>query len=316
MAKRLDITAYDTHFATRTSAEDWARIVTFRDSPRFMAGVRRHEGVMQPFFAHNLILNKVVTEVWRFQMLVFTLYLHDTRNPLDPRSGLTVTNLQKICTQLNLASPGRVYAFLNIMRVGGYLTSVRVPEDSRVTRLEPTARFIEIVEEWNDNIFAAIDAAAPEGDLLGQRQQHPQLGRMMRTSGAEGLLAGWLPLDPFPEVFHFAAADGGWLLMEHIALCSIRDGREMEMAIDGIALDLRAYAKQFGGSRSNLQRLLESGYELGLLEASPRSGTHVAFSPQMVCAFLGFMSSFLSFFQIHSRIALARIEAGAVEVNV
>jgi len=125
MAGKFDITAHDAHFASRTSAEDWARIMAFRNLPHFLDGARRHEGLMQPFFAYNLILNKVVVEFWRFQLLVFTLYLHSVRDFKDPRTGLTLSNLQKTCSKLALASPGRVYAFLNIMRLGGYLTSVR-----------------------------------------------------------------------------------------------------------------------------------------------------------------------------------------------
>jgi hypothetical protein len=303
----LNIKMHDALFASRTDANDWARIKAFRDRPKFLLGVARHEGVMQPFFAYNLFLNKVVVEIWRFQMLVFTLYLHETRDPLDPRSGLTTANLQKICTQLQLASPGRVYAFLNIMKVGGFLSSKRSAIDSRVVHLEPTAQFNQTVEEWNDNIFASIDAAAPECGLASLRVRHPDLGREMRTSGAEGLLAGWKPLDPFPEVFHFTSVDGGWLMMEHIvsrSLCGTRP-----FSIQPVDLALRSSAKRFGGSRTNLVRVLENGYDSGLLDAPPRGGAHVLFSSRMVCAFLTFIASYLSYFQDHSRIALGRITA-------
>jgi len=304
----LDIRQHDTLFASRTTADDWARIVAFRDRPNFLSGVRRHEGVMQPFFAHNLILNKVVTEVWRFQILVFALYLHDTRNPLDPRSGLTVANLQKICTMLSLASPGRVYAFLNIMKIGGYLVGVRSTIDSRVNYLEPTPAFMAIVEEWNDNIFASIDTAHPEAGFVALRAKHPELGRHMRTSGAEGLLEGWLPLDPFPEVFHFAAVDGGWLLMEHVVINAIQGNTDINLS--STAISMRSAAKQFGGSRSNFMRLLESGYELGLLEMPPHAGCGIVFSNRMTCAFLAFMASFLGYFEMHAHIALERVGAG------
>ncbi|WCM27258.1 hypothetical protein NDN01_25295 [Sphingomonas sp. QA11] len=305
MTEYLDIRAHDALFASRTTAEDWARIVAFRDRPAFLDGVRRHEGTMQPFFAHNLILNRVVTEVWRFQMLVITLYLHDTRDALDPRTGLTVTNLQKSCARLKLASPGRVYAFLNIMKLGGYLSAVRSPIDSRVVHLEPTARFMATVEQWNDQIFASIDSAAPEGALLALRARHPELGRYMRTSGAEGLLDGWDALGPFPEVLHFASTDGGWLMMENLVLRSMHT--ESRACIEPVSLNMRATAKQFGGSRSNLIRTLESGYHLGLLDAPPRGGSHILPSSRMTCAFLAFMASFLGYFQHHTRIALARI---------
>ncbi len=313
MTEFLDLGAHDDLFAARTTPADWARIAAFRDRPHFLDGVRRHEGVMQPFFAHNFILNRVVTEVWRFQMLVFTLFLADTRDPADPRTGLTVGNLQRICAAKKLASAGRVTAFLNIMKLGGYLAASRSTIDSRVVHLEPTALFTRIVEEWNDNIFAAIDAASagaasPLGSLVALRARHPALGRLMRTSGAEGLLAGWDPLGPFPETYHFAATDGGWLMIEHLVIRAIAG--QTRVHIEPVALTMRAAAKQFGGSRSNLMRALDSGYATGLLDEPPRGGSHVVLSPRMACAFLAFMASFLGYFEQHARIALGRIEDG------
>ncbi|MEO7466349.1 MAG: hypothetical protein ABIV36_04995, partial [Sphingobium limneticum] len=59
--------------------------------------------------------------------------------------------------------------------------------------------------------------------------------------------------------------------------------------------------------RSNLIRTLESGYDLGLLDAPPRGGSHILPSSRMTCAFLAFMASFLGYFQHHTHIALARI---------
>ena len=309
MTDAIDITAHDALFASRTTAEDWARILNFRSRPHFLDGVRRHAGVMAPFFAHNLILNKVVAEVWRFQMLVIMLYLDATRDPHDPRAGLTLANMQKQCAQLALASPGRVYAFLNIMKLGGFIRSVRSPLDSRVVHLHPTAQFMDTVEEWNSNIFASIDAANPEGRLAERAAQYPTLGLGMRISGAEGLIAGWKPLDPFPEAFHFAAVDGGWLLMEHIAAAALHEPNVIRIA--PVKLNMGALGKQFGGSRSNLRRLLENAYDLGLLDALPQGGATVVFSSRMLCSFITFIASFLSYFEDHCAIALSRIEMAA-----
>lgn len=316
-ARYLDLAAHDAEFAARMDASAWARIRRFRDYPRFLDGVRRHEGVMQPFFANNLVLNRVVTEVWRFQILVFTLYLHATRDAADPRSGLTVGNLQRICAKLNLASPGRVNALLNIMKFGGYLAASRSQGDSRVVQLEPTLRFMAIVEEWNANIFASIDAATAGADqrrygpdmLADLHARHPELGRGMRTHGAEGLLDGWSPIDPFTEVIHFAASDGGWLMMEHLVLRAMKGGNSI--CITPVALNMRATARQFGGSRSNLMRLLETGYEIGLLDEPPRGGSNVVLSSRMVCSFLTFMASFLGYFEESAAAALQTIRDGA-----
>lgn len=304
----VKIDQHDDDFASR-AGDDWDRIVAFRNLPHLLDGARRHEGVMSPFFSNNLILNKVVLEAWRFQMIVFTLYLHTTRDPADPRTGLTVGNLSRICKQLDLASSGRVFAFLNLMKLGGFLKSVRSQIDARVVHLEPTPQFMATVEEWNDGIFAAIDAAAPDANLVGLSTRYPALGEGMRTSGAEGLIAGWKPLDPFPEVAHFANADGGWMLMERSVAAALRDPAGLVIA--PLSINLRHHGRDFAGSRSNLLRLLEGAYDLGLLDAPPQGGAHIILSSRMLCAFLSFIASYLGYFHHHAKTALADIRARA-----
>lgn len=305
----LDIRQHDALFASRTTPSEWARIAAFRDLPDMLAGVRRHEGSMAPLLTGNAFLNKIATETWRFQILVLALYCHATADPANPRTGLTTANLQAICSRVKLASPGRVTAFLNILKLAGYLSSTRSAADNRVVQLVPTGKFMDVVEAWNMNIFAAIDAAQPAAGLVELAARHPALGREMRTSGAEGLLGGWKPLGPFPEVQQFADCDGGWLTMEHVIGQNIAaDGT---VTIAPVALNLREIAKRFGGSRSNLLRLLERGLELGLLDEPPRGGAQVVFSSRMVCSYIAFIASFLDNFHRHARIGLGRLQAGA-----
>ncbi len=309
--RQVDIGANDELFSRRAPPEEWARIIAFRGRPRFLDGVRRHADAMAPFFAYNFLLNKVVTEIYRFQMLVLTLYLHETYDADDSRSGLTVANLRAACGRLGIASPGRATAFLNIMRVAGYLATAPAGLDRRVVRLVPTPRFMTIVEAWNANVFASIDATAPENRFVELAAQLPQLGTAMRTSGAEGLLAGWDPLGPFPEVLHFGSADGGWQLMEYLSGRAIGHG-DVPL-IEPIDLNLARTAKQFGGSRSNLIRLLDSAYAHGLLDAPPRLGREVVLSSRMLCAFLTFIASYLDYYEHHTRIGRTRCAGNAGE---
>jgi hypothetical protein len=298
LADHIAIDMHDALFESRTTEDEWQRIIRFRNRPAFLDGARRHEGVTKHLFTNNLILNKVVMEAWRFQMLALTLYLHEARDDADPRTGLTYSNLSRVCAQLQLASSGRVFAFLNLMKLGGFLTSVRSEQDSRVVHLEPTSLFMRTVDEWTDGIFAAIDAAAPEGRLMIRRALDPGIGMRMRTSGAKGLLDGWQPLAPFPEVTHFASVDGGWMLMEQIVAASLRHPEGLRL--EPISINLRTFGRDVGGSRSNLRRVLESAFEQGLLDAPPQGGAHILMSSRMLCAFLTFIASYLSNYQSHT----------------
>jgi hypothetical protein len=304
MAGAFDIGQYDALFATRTTAEDWAHIIAFRNRAHFRDAALRYIEISGPFYRNNFFLNKILPEAWRFQMIALHLHLHDARDPNDPRSGLTLGNFQRVCKQLSLASPGRAFAFLSLMRVGGYLTRASEQRDARVVRLEPTPLALATLEKWNDGIFEMIDCATPEISLLEMRTRYPQLGREMRRRSAERLLGGWQPLAPFPEVFHFAATDGGWMLLARCVTDALRGGN----GITPVSIKLDSFGKEYGGSRSHLRRLLEGAYADGLLEALPANGADIRLSPRLTCAFMTWFASYLAGYQRSALEALAALE--------
>jgi hypothetical protein len=295
VTETYQISTYDHIFEGRTTSEQWQRIFAFRSSPRFGEALKTYHALIPQYFSDNVLLNKVVTEAWRFEMLVYTLYLHDTRDPANPRSGLTTTNLEKICAQQKCASKGRVLAILGIMRLGGYLRQQKSEADSRIKHLEPTPKFLNIVEGWNNRILQVIDAVDPTTGLAAAHLQDAQIGRNMRTRGAEGLLAGFKLLDPFPEVFHFVSSDGGWMLLLHCVAEALRLGDYKTIA--PVAVDLAAFGKQFSVSRSHLRRLLETAYTEGLLTSPPLNGSDIRLSGQLVAAFQNCMASELGFYR-------------------
>ena len=276
-----------------------------RNSPRFLEALPAYQRLIAAYFADNIMLNKVVTEAWRFEMLVYTLYLYDQRDPKDPRSGLTVSNLQRICAQQNCASAGRVLAIVGIMRVGGFLSKQKSNLDSRVAHLQPSAKFIDIVEGWNQRIFQIIDAVFPQQSLAGCHEAHPRFGWEMRRRGAEHMLKGWKLLGPFPEVGHFISSDGGWMLLLHCVAETIRQGVGKHVAV---AVDLVEFGKRFGVSRSHLRRLLESAHQEGLLIAPPRNGAHIKLAPHLMASFLSCMASELDVYRSWGRAAAVELK--------
>jgi hypothetical protein len=295
MTEAFHISTYDKVFAERTTSADWQRILAFRNQPNFGEALKTYAALIPQYFADNMLLSKVVTEAWRFEMLVYTLYLHDTRDPDNPTSGLTLSNLQRLCLQQKCASKGRVLAILSLMRVGGYLRQQKSEADSRIKHLEPTPKFLNIVEGWNNRILQVIDAVDPTTGLAAAHLQDAQIGRNMRTRGAEGLLAGFKLLGPFPEVFHFVSSDGGWMLLLHCVAEALQLGDYKTIA--PVSVDLAAFGKQFSVSRSHLRRLLETAYTEGLLTAPPRNGSDICLSGQTVAAFITCMASELSFYR-------------------
>jgi hypothetical protein len=136
------VDCFDATLQSRTKPKEWARLIHMRNQPNILNMLHAYHRLMLPFFADKVILNKIVTEAWRFEMLVYSLYLYDRRDPDDPRSGLTVSNLERVCKEMDCASPGRVRAIIGIMRMGGYLRRIRSHDDSRIVQLEPSSQFI------------------------------------------------------------------------------------------------------------------------------------------------------------------------------
>jgi DNA-binding MarR family transcriptional regulator len=292
------IDCFDEVLSQRADPAEWARIMSMRAQPNFLNCLKQYNKLMAPFFADKVILNKIVTEAWRFEMLVYTLYLYDQRDYSDSRSGLTVANLERLCAQMNCASPGRVRAILGIMRVGGYLRRSRSYEDQRVVQLEPTPQFLDIVESWNRRIFQISDSVFAEDHLVDWHKRENRLGWEMRNRGCEALVAGWKLLDPFPEVFHFVSSDGGWMLLLRCAFEALRLGNDQH--IMPVSVDLSTFGRRYGVSRSHLRRLLESAYEAGLLRAPPKNGANIVLSKELLASYLNCMAAEISFYRSHA----------------
>jgi hypothetical protein len=292
MAGTFRLDCHDEVLASRMSPAEWRRVLAFRAEPRMLEGLFAYAELMPAFFAGNAILNKVVTEEWRFYTLVFALHLHATRNPADPRSGLTLGNLQRLCVAQNVASRGRAAAILGIMRLGGYVRSRRPDIDSRVKGLEPSPAFMATVESWTHTLLRIIDHIRPDEPLAPLALERPGFGPEMRRRGAETMLRGWRALAAYPEAAHFIHSDGGWMLLLPVIAESVRRG-EGGLAPVTVALD--AHGRRFGVSRSHLRRLLESAWSKGLLAAPPRNGAHILPTPELAAAFIACMASELGY---------------------
>ena len=295
--EHFSVDCFDFILKSRAHPDEWARLTQMRDQPNFLNALKAYNRLMQPFFSDRVILNKIVTEAWRFEMLVYSLYLYDRRDYNDARSGLTVTNLERICSMMKCASPGRVRAILGIMRLGGYLRRIKSNDDSRIVQLEPTSVFISIVEGWNNRIFQISDSVFPGDGLAQSHCENTRIGWEMRNHGCEAVMAGWKLLDPFPEVLHFVSSDGGWMLLLHCASEALRQGGDCR--ITPVNVDLKSFGTKFRVSRSHLRRLLESAYEAGYLKVPPKNGSNIILSKELLASYLSCMAAEISFYRGH-----------------
>lgn len=270
-----------------------------------LEGLFAYSDIMPDFFAGNLILNKIVIEEWRFYILVFALHLHEARDPFNPLSGLTLSNLQRLCVAQKVASRGRVAVAMGFMTAGGYIRRTDREEDSRVKRYEPTPKFLDVIENWTNKLLQIIDVVRPGDELARHHREDAQFGRRMRRHGMQAMLEGWRLLEPFPEVSHFIHRDAGWMLLLPTVAESVRRG---DGALSEVAIDLTAHGKRFGVSRSHFRRLLETAWQAGLLAQPPRNGASILPKPELAATFVTCMASELGY--AHAWAMAAKADAG------
>jgi hypothetical protein len=295
---KLHLDAFDIEFSARAQPDEWQRTLETRNQRNFVNAVLKYHAELPHRSSGNTILNKVVAEAARYELLTYTLYLYDIRDPANPRSGLTITNLEKLCIRQNCASPGRVRAYIGLMWSAGYLKRHQSKTDSRVAHFEPTKKLMDIVEGWNHEIFKTIDDIFPADGLARRHSTEPRFGWDMRRNATEEVIAGWRPFELFPEVYHFISHDAGWLFLLHMIGEMMRQSGGTHIV--PVQVDLPEFGARFGVSRSHLRRLLESAFEKGLLEQPPQNGTHIVLSRRLVAAYFMSMASELSFYRTHA----------------
>ncbi len=210
-------------------------------------------------------------------------------------------------------SPGGVTAFIGLMLFAGYLRRHRSDQDKRVVHLVPTEKFIAIVEGWNVAILRCIDAIIPEDALAQCHAAQHRFGWNMRECGAQVLLAGWKPLDPFPEAKRFIVSHGGFMLLLRVVAETIGQGEGR--SIVPVAVDLSTFGKRFGVSRTHLRRLLETAHEQNLLDASPRNGSHIRASPRLIASFVSWMASELGNYRLWALATRSELGLKAVSAS-
>jgi hypothetical protein len=304
----FDLKEFDAEFSSRTTPDDWARTLEMRSHNNFINAVLNYHLALPALIRGKPVLKKVVSEVWRYEMLAYILYLYDTRDADQPRSGLTLTNLERMCRNQNCASPGRVRAIVGYLWATGYLRRQKSLSDNRITQFAPTSKLVGFIEDWTQGIFKSIDEIVPDGCLAERHLSDPRFGWDMRKGCTEQLLTGWKPFGLFPEVFHFIQRDAGWMVLLHCVGQVMRVGKG---EIVPISVDLAGFGALFGVSRSHLRRVLETAFDERLLDVPPSNGRHIVLSRKLIAAYFSSMAAELEFYRFHANNSTAALTANS-----
>jgi hypothetical protein len=131
--------------------------------PRFPEAMRSMVAGSIRLYRGNRVLNHMISDRGRLLIGLFAFYLHASRRPEIPGSGLTAHRLKELCVECDICSPGRAGALLSLMQLFGHVQLATDPGDRRLKRLVPTELLIASVRERWQLLFGAMVPVLPEG---------------------------------------------------------------------------------------------------------------------------------------------------------
>lgn len=211
----------------------------------------------------NRILNQVLNDRGRVVFGMLALYLHFTRDPGDPASGLSAARLRALCAETGLCSRGRAAAMLVLMRYAGYLMPAAGDDERRARRLVPTERLIESQRARIACQFRAMARLMPEGvDGLAHLHREEFLAAMARDFG-DTFRSGFRLLDASPALYSLAERNAGMMILFSLYLAATDD--DDALTRDPIAVSISDLSRRFTVSRPHVLGLLRDAETLGLL---------------------------------------------------
>jgi len=254
--------------------------------PQFGSALATHSAAMLTLYkdtqgkgAH--IARFLVNETARALIANLCVYLDLAFAPGDPRSGLTVRKLQKICADRGVASPGRVHAFAKMLQLSGYLDAIASP-DRRFKVLRPGAKLRAYRSALMHSIYSALDQVAPGRDYA-RRGADPEIDRrVLLVSGAD-FFGGLLLLEYHPDIKMFADRDGGYLFLLKLlsrAHAFDHDGDEAEVSVS-----LKEVSERVAVSRSHLRSILREAEQRALLAVETDRGQKIILKTKLIAKF-------------------------------
>jgi DNA-binding MarR family transcriptional regulator len=268
-------------------------VAALRAHPRFAEAARRMVGDLVAIYRGSRVLNQVLNDRGRMTFGFLALYLHFSRNPHDPASGLTAGRMKALCVQTRLCSPGRATAMLLLMRFAGYLAAAPDALDRRVRLLAPTERMIASQRERLACQFRALSLLLPEGaEGLANLDRDDFLFAMAGCFG-EAFCSGFRILDTSPAFYPLAESNAGLMIMFNLFLAADANGTFVPTR--PVQISISALSQQFHVSRPHITRLLREAAALGFIERQGTSGEEILVRPRLTDAMQDFVATVFLF---------------------
>lgn len=252
-------------------------IATLRAHPGFAQAMRASAAGAASMYQGGHLLNWLMDDRARLVFGYFALYLHFTRDPADPTSGLTPTRMKALCTEQHICSPGRAGAMLSLMRFAGYIEPDVQGADRRQRHFVATERLINLLHaRWRVH-YRAVAPLLPDGAAMVAALDDPAFVRRLILAMAKRFLSGFRFLAHGPGLGLFGERSGGMLILA--TLVSSGEADDTVPPSRPVPISISALARRFAVSRPHVLKLIQDASDSGLIQRTGADGAHVIIKP-------------------------------------
>ena len=208
----------------------------------------------------------IINDLGRFLIGNLALYLHYSRDPAVPSSGLSANRLIALCVEQKVCSKARALAAMGLMRNAGHLVPATCQVDHRLRLLVPTEKLIDACRQYWVAIFRGIAVVIPgRSDAVEALQCEHILAAFLRVFG-DYYCAGVRMFKPEAGLTPFAQHHAAFAILLSLLADSERDGTTHSSAT--LHISMAELARRFGVSRPQVARVLDEAVEARFVERS------------------------------------------------
>jgi hypothetical protein len=250
----------------------------------------------------------IITDLGRLLIGNLALYLHYSRDPADPSSGLSAGRMKELCSEQKVCSKGRALAVMALMRNAGDLVPATCQVDQRLRLLVPTEKLINRCRQYWEAIFRGIAVVIPgRSDAIAALQREAVLAGFQQVFGGY-FCAGMRMFKLEAGLTPFAQRNAALAILFSLLVASEQDGDAGSPAT--VRISIAELARRFGVSRPQVVRVLSNAVEACLIERSAPDGLHVTVLPRLRSVTEDFYVTAFLLCDYYMQIALKRVGRG------
>lgn len=221
----------------------------------------------------------IINDLGRLVIGNLALYLHYSRDPADPSSGLSANRMISLCAEQKVCSKGRALAVMALMRNAGHLVPATCQVDKRLRLLVPTEKLITVCRQYWAAIFRGMAVVFPgRSEAIAALQCENTLAAFVQVFG-DYFCAGIRMFEHGAGLSPFAQRKAAFAILLSLLVASEQDGTADSRAT--VRVSIADLARRFGVSRPQVARALDEAAEAHFVERSGPDNLQIAVLPRL-----------------------------------